>query len=195
MILLKNLRKDGNLIPNRRIDIGEGLYLGGYHKGDQAALVRYLNDISIYKNTLNIPHPYELKDANWWINHIADEQLKLRLQPNWTIRHETDGLIGGIGMVIHGTGLEAQQEIGYWLAKPYRNQGIMTAAIISLTDHCFKKYKRIQAISAHIFKDNAASISTIKKAGFTMVRLIDNHYQKGDHFLDAYEFIKERSKK
>jgi len=194
MLNLKHLKKDGNLVPNKRIEIRDGLYLGGYHEGDQSALVQYLNDVSIYKNTLNIPHPYTAEDADWWINHIIEERKRLKLQPNWTIRSKKDGLIGGIGMVINGPSIEPQQEIGYWLAKPHRNQGIMTDSIIAMTNHCFKKYKKIEAISAHIFKENEASMATIKKAGFSMIRLIDNHYQKGGRFVDAYEFLLKRKK-
>jgi len=192
MLNFRNITKDGSLIPNRRISIRDGLFLGGYHHGDKEMLVEYLNDIAIYKNTLNIPHPYELKDADWWIDHIAKEKRRLGLQPNWTIRDQANQLLGGIGMVINGDVIAANQEIGYWLAKPFRRQGIMTDAIKAMTAHCFKKYADIDTITAHIFHHNEASMGTIKKAGFTMTRLIDNYYQKGDRMINAYEFILER---
>ncbi len=185
-------RNDGDLCPNRRIAIREGLYLGGYHEGDQATLVKYLNDADVYNNTINIPHPYTSVDARWWIEHIQKEDRRLGLQPNWTIRHAEDGLVGGIGMVINGDAIEAYQEIGYWLAKPYRRLGIMSDVIKVLTDHCFKKYKEIEAITAHIFEDNKASQATIKKAGFHMTRLIDDYYQKEGLSISAYEFVLER---
>ena len=193
MIKLIRKRKDGDIIPNRRIPIRDGLYLGGYHEGDKELLVQYLNDVAIYRNTLNVPHPYNVEDADWWIDHIAQEKRRLGLQPNWTIRNANNELLGGIGMVITGDAVSAHQEIGYWLAKPYRRQGIMTDAVIALTGHCFKKYKEINAITAHIFDHNEASMATVKKAGFTMIRLIDDYYQKGDRTIAAYEFVKERA--
>lgn len=193
MLSLKNLKKDGDLIPNRRINVREGIHLGGYHTGDKALLVEYLNDVSIYTNTLNIPHPYKASDADWWIDHIAQEKRRLGLQPNWTIRNTDNQLLGGIGMVINGDTIAPVQEIGYWLAKPYRRQGIMTDAIMALTKHCFKKHKEIDAITAHIFDHNEPSMATIRKAGFMMTRLIDDYYQKGDQHIDAYEFILERT--
>ena len=193
MLNIKKRKKDGDLIPNRRIEVREGIHLGGYHTGDQEFLVRYLNDVSIYANTLNIPHPYEPSDADWWIDHIAQEKRRLGLQPNWSIRNANNELLGGIGMVINGDAIESIQEIGYWLAKPYRRQGIMSDVIIALARHCFKKYKEINAISAHIFDHNDASMATAKKAGFTMIRLIDDYYQKGDQTMAAYELILDRN--
>jgi len=195
MLNLKRLKKDGDLIPNRRIAVREGIHLGGYHTGDKKRLVKYLNDVAIYTNTLNIPHPYEAKDAEWWIDHIAQEKRRLGLQPNWTIRNSDNELIGGIGMVINGDTIAPHQEIGYWLAEPYRRQGIMTDVIKVFSRHCFQKYKDIEAITAHIFHHNEASMSTVKKAGFTMVRLIDDYYKKGDQVISAYEFINERKVK
>jgi len=192
MIKILRKKKDGDLIPNQSIVVGNGIHLGGYHTGDKEFLVQHLNDISIYSNTLNIPHPYETTDAEWWIDHIAQEKRRLGLQPNWTIRNSRNELIGGIGLVVHGDIIESTQEIGYWLAKPYRQQGIMTDTIKVFTKHCFKKYKKIKTISAHIFHHNQASMATAKKAGFTMIRLIDDYYRKGDRTIAAYEFLLER---
>ena len=192
MLNLKKLKKDGDLIPNRRITVRDGIHLGGYHTGDKALLVEYLNDIAIYSNTLNIPHPYEAADADWWIDHITKEKRRLGHQPNWTIRNADNELLGGIGMVVNGDVIEPIQEIGYWLAKPYRRQGIMSDVIKALSRYCFKKYKEIDTISAHIFDHNDASMATAKKAGFTMIRLIDDYYKKGNQTIAAYEFLLDR---
>jgi len=192
-LLLK--KDDGDVVPNTRIRVRDGIYLGGYHTGDRESLAIYLNDLSIYKNTLNVPHPYTLKDATWWIDHVVREKRRLGIQPNWTIRNVDNELIGGIGMVVNGPAIEPVQEIGYWLAKPYRGQGIMVDAILALTNHCFKKYKRIETFSAHIFHHNEASMITAKKAGFTMIRLIDDYYEKGDSKIYAIDFVLYRKDK
>ena len=193
MLRLNLNKKDGNLISNYRIPVTPEIFLGGYHEDDLSKLVEYLNDLTIYNNTLNIPHPYTAEDANWWIDHISKEARKLGYQPNWTIRHKVSGMIGGIGMVVHGDDIASKQEIGYWLAKPFRRQGIMTEVIKTFCNYCFNNHKVIQCISAHIFVKNEASQATIKKAEFEMTRLIDNYYKKGDQLISAYEFIRYRN--
>lgn len=187
------LTKDGNLVPNFRIEVDQWIHLGGYHSNDEENLVNYLNDLTIYKNTLNIPHPYGYDDALWWLTNIAEKESKIGFQPNWTIRHSADGLIGGIGLVVEDVGLKPVEEIGYWLGYPYRRQGIMSDVIRAFTSFCFLHFHTIQALCAHVYTFNKASQKTLLKAGFNESEIIKDYYLKNDKKLDAIRFIYKRT--
>ena len=56
-------------------------------------------------------------------------------------------------------------EIGYWLAKPYRGQGIMTAVVKGLVEHVFNTTP-LTRLDAMAFAPNIASQKILEKAGF-----------------------------
>lgn len=180
---------DGDLLANFRVEVDEWIYLGGYHTNDEDNLVNYLSDLTIYQNTLNIPFPYGYDDAIWWFTHLAEEKDKLGFLTSWTIRHQADGLIGSVSMVVKDGGIKSIQEIGYWLAYPYRRQGIMTAVINAFSSFCFDQYDMLEALCAHVYTFNIASQSTLLKAGFERGKLIPNYYEKHDKKLDAIQFV------
>ncbi|MBT8218994.1 MAG: GNAT family N-acetyltransferase [Bacteroidia bacterium] len=182
-------KMDGDVIPNYRIAVDEWIYLGGYHTNDEDNLVSYLNDLTIYQNTLNIPYPYGYDDAACWLTNIVELSEQLGFQPNWTIRHHDDGLIGGVGLVIDEDGLRANQEIGYWLAHPYRRQGIMTSVLKVFSHFCINHFEGVEAICAHVFTFNEPSQAVLLKAGFKREELVKAFYKKNDKTLDADRFI------
>ena len=55
--------------------------------------------------------------------------------------------------------------IGYWVAKPYWNQGICTEALELMLDHIRKTTDIKSLISSHYF-DNPASGKVMEKCGF-----------------------------
>ncbi|MFN0213702.1 MAG: GNAT family N-acetyltransferase, partial [Saprospiraceae bacterium] len=106
--------------------VQEHIQLTAFQQSDKANLLRHLNDLSIYQNTLTIPFPYEEGDADWWLGHVQEVREKNGTICNWAIRHAEHGLIGSIGFFLK-SGVEGHfDEIGYWLAEPFRGQGIMT---------------------------------------------------------------------
>lgn len=60
---------------------------------------------------------------------------------------------------------EDDAELGYWIAKPYWNQGLCTEALRALIDWCFNK-KGFQTLWADFFVDNPASGRVMEKCGF-----------------------------
>ena len=72
-------------------------------------------------------------------------------------------------------------EAGYWLAKPYWNQGICTEALRLLIDYCFRE-KGYNAIWSDFFIDNPASGRVMEKCGFHDTGKINwcSHLYHGD---------------
>ena len=75
---------------------------------------------------LRIPHPYEDGMAEEWIHACADAYKKDEAI-NFAITLKTDrNLIGTIGLELEQENERA--ELGYWIGKPYWNQGYATEA-------------------------------------------------------------------
>ncbi|MCU0722849.1 MAG: GNAT family N-acetyltransferase [Planctomycetes bacterium] len=58
-------------------------------------------------------------------------------------------------------------EVGYWLAEPFWNRGIMTAALKAATEAMFRRHgwHRIEAAP---YAYNRASMRVLEKAGYTL---------------------------
>lgn len=156
-------------------------------KSDAELVSKYANDRTVYRNTLRIPHPYNLKLANQWINKTIREYNKKK--PNHLtfvieINRKLSGVVG-IDSIIYGH----KAELGYWLAKPYWGKGIMTEAAKAVTKYAFKKYK-LRRVYAWTFPQNAASQNVLKKAGFKFEGIARKNVKKKGKYLDDYLFAK-----
>ena len=60
---------------------------------------------------------------------------------------------------------EDEAEVGYWIAKPYWNQGICTEALHEIVKYCFQT-KCYNALWGMRFVDNPASSKVMEKCGF-----------------------------
>lgn len=158
---------------------------------DQAAYIEHLKEKQIYDQTLAIPYPYTAEDAQWWVNHVAENTRKQGRSSQWAIRRTDGYLIGGIGF--HGAeiGKTHTSELGYWLAKPYWGKGLMTEAVKKVTAFAFEEFGLVR-ISAHVFYFNQGSARVLEKAGFTFEGTLRKHYKKDGKIFDGklYSLIK-----
>ena len=88
----------------------------------------------------------------------------------WAIElKETGEAIGCIGYFVHGESNihigENDAEAGYWVARPYWNQGICTEALKLLIDYCFN-VKGFDNLWSDFFVNNPASGRVMEKCGF-----------------------------
>ena len=105
----------------------------------------------------------------------------------WAIVHkETEEPIGAIG---YGPScdckfpaMEGEPIVGYWIAKPFWNQGICTEALKLMLDHIRATTDIPSLISGH-FIDNPASGKVMEKCGFvpTGETCIDTNQYQGDN--------------
>src|SRR5215470_20460576 len=125
---------------------------------DARMIAALVNDRRIAENTLRIPHPYGLADAQSFItaaNTTASEIVFL-------IARRGGAVIGACGIAQFG---EEPPEIGYWLGVPYWGQGYATEAARAVIDHAFEDlgFERIEA-GARV--SNPASRRVLEKCGF-----------------------------
>jgi 8-oxo-dGTP diphosphatase len=135
-------------------------------RSDAPSIAALAGDKSVATRTASIPYPYTLEDAQAWVDQrlesdIHDHEIVLVLE------RRTDGaLLGAAGLILRDGG--DPPSVGFWLGRPFWNQGYMTEAVRRLLDYAFDELGA-DAVWAEAFPDNAASIRVQEKLGMTYV--------------------------
>lgn len=134
---------------------------------DARELVKQINNLNISKWLLVVPYPYKMKDARWWINHVAEEvKEKPRKSYNFAVElKEKPGIIGGFG-ISDVNQYQGTAELGYWLGQDYWRQGYATEGVSRLIDYAFFNL-RLRRLKIPAFATNPASNGLAKSLGFT----------------------------
>lgn len=171
------------------IQVNDQIHLSPFRFSDKDNLIKFINDPEINQNTLAIPYPYTEKDADEWLKLATQEEEKFGTPANWVIRNEKDELIGCIGrQMLYGKESHTD-EVGYWLARPYWNKGIMSEVLRVYCDFWFEK-GIVMRFTAAVFAFNKASARVLEKAGFRKEGYLRQHYAKDGIFLDGVLYAK-----
>lgn len=172
-----------------RVNVKDGIHLTKIENSDAPRMANLLNDPVFYENTCSIPLPYTLADANTFISAVVEYQKQNLVQRDWAVRDRDGQLIGGIGL-LYNYGLRSHRtELGFWLGKPFWNQGIMTHVLCAFTQHIFTTTEFIR-LEAFVFDGNDASCRVLEKAGFIKEGHLKKAYYKESRFIDAISFAK-----
>ncbi len=169
-----------------RLPLSCGCFLSPVQITDQAALVAHLQEPQIHRQTLRLPFPYTEQDAERWLKFMISQTDKPAITV-MAIRNHDAQLIGVIG-VERGTGAAlCTGEIGYWLAKPFWNQGISTRALGSFVQFAFERlgYLRLEAT---VFPGNEASFRVLEKTGFQREGFLRARYFRRDEVIDCFMY-------
>ncbi|RPI75279.1 MAG: N-acetyltransferase [Ignavibacteriales bacterium] len=166
------------------IYINNDIYLSHIKKEDKPSLIKYINDIDIYKNTLKIPFPYTERDADNWIARVELLRSETGVQKHWGIKNKEGELIGGIGFNNKYGSDSHKDEIGYWLGKPFWNRGIMTKVINKICTIGFKDLNLVR-IEANVFSSNVSSKKVLIKTGFVFEGTLHKYCIKDNNYIDA----------
>jgi len=131
---------------------------------DAPILEKYINDRLIYRWTLNIPYPYPKGGYKKWLLKSL-QSFKNKKSFNFTIYLNKEP-IGSVDL----TKIEWSHKravLGYWLARKYWNQGIMTEAVRLILDFGFNQLKLNRVESSH-FKQNKRSGRVQEKCGLRL---------------------------
>lgn len=173
------------------IKVGDNIFLSQIRSKDIEQLVKYLNDKEIFNNTLLIPFPYTKEDGEYFVNLCEKKSMKHGKLTDWAIRDKNKKLIGGCGFQRKYKHSLKKDEIGYWLARPFRNKGIMTKVVNKLCEIGFNKFGLIR-IEATVFAHNDASCKVLEKTGFKMGGIHSKTVKKGNKLLDVKLYYKEK---
>ena len=142
---------------------GDGVRLRPFRAGDEAALLRGMNDPGTQRY-LPLPDPYTADDARSWIEDFAPAAFTRGAAAFAVVDPATGELLGGAGMD-RRLPERQQAEVGYWVMPHARGRGVATAAVRALTGWAFGRgHARLELLTAWT---NAASQRVALAAGFT----------------------------
>jgi RimJ/RimL family protein N-acetyltransferase len=153
----------------------EQLVLRPFTASDAGRVQELAGDKDIASTTLNIPHPYEDGMAEEW---LATHQDRFRKGESaiFAITHRDSAeLIGAIGLEIARDHNRA--EMGYWIGKPYWNNGFCTEAAHAIVEYGFSELG-IRRIQATHLKRNPASGRVMQKIGMVHEGCLREHVVK-----------------
>ena len=82
-------------------------------------------------------------------------------------------------------------EMGYWLAEPFWNKGIMSKVVIRFVEFAFNKFA-LNRIFAEPYIENTSSVRVLEKAGFVLEGKLQAGVFKDGKVLDQFLYAKIR---
>jgi ribosomal-protein-alanine N-acetyltransferase len=156
-----------------------------YRKSDLESIVKHINDKAIAGNTLTIPYPYTMKDAEEWYRKFR-KMMRRKGLDRIALVIEIDGeAVGSVGITRH----DHKAEIGYWLGRAYWGKGIMTEVVKEITKYGFRELG-LRRMYAFVFTHNKASMRVLEKAGYKYEGMLRKNVKKGDKYFDEYLFAR-----
>lgn len=153
---------------------------------DDNLLVSYLNNENVVKFlSSRIPQPYTVDDAHWWIKTGSKAEATVKAI-------EYKGTFCGVIGIYHQQFEYAHSaEIGYWLAEPFWQKGIASAAVNMFSEYLFDSTELIRLV-APVFSDNVASMKVLQKCGFVLEGVAEKALYKHGRYYDEHRFAKVR---
>lgn len=149
---------------------------------DAPRVAELCGEWEVAATTANIPHPYDQAMAEEWIATHA-EAFEEGTAVTFAVTRAADGeLVGAVGMHINKPNRLA--EIGYWIGKPYWNQGYATRAARTVIEYGFDHFK-LNRIQARHMTVNPASGRVMEKAGMKFEGILRQSIYRWDSFEDS----------
>ena len=153
----------------------ERLILRPFRLTDAADVQRMAGDRAIAETTATIPHPYPDGAAEAWIATHPDRSASGDSVTFALTRRDDGALLGAIGLEINAQMQRA--ELGYWVGKPYWNQGYCTEASRAVLQYAFEA-RGLRRVFAQHYGRNPASGCVMLKAGMQPEGTLRQHTLK-----------------
>ena len=152
---------------------------------DVPSIVKYANNKKIWFNLRDaFPNPYQFSDAENFLSKVARQDPRTI----FAIADDKEA-IGSIGLMIGEDVHRHTAEMGYWLAEPCWNKGIMSRAVLRFSEFAFEKFA-LNRIFAEPFIKNTASVRVLEKAGFVLEGTLQASAFKDGKVLDQFLYAK-----
>jgi RimJ/RimL family protein N-acetyltransferase len=155
--------------------------------GDVTSLALWANNRRIWINLRDaFPHPYTADDAAEWLAKVREISNAILLAI------DVDGAaVGSIGVFRLDDVYKRSAEIGYWLAEPFWNRGIVTEAVAAITDVAFRELEVVR-IQAAIYAWNPASMRVLEKCGYVREGVLKKSVWKDGNLVDSVMYARLR---
>jgi RimJ/RimL family protein N-acetyltransferase len=145
----------------------ERMWLRWPRVSDSEGIARLAADPEVSSQTANIPHPYNLRDAEQFVRRArAENEAGAGLVLAMAFKRQPNEPIGVIGA--HGSSFRGTAHLGYWLGREFWRQGLMTEAARVFVDLIFG-VTSLGEIVCDALPTNLASRRVQEKLGFTTV--------------------------
>ena len=154
-----------------------------WQAADLESLVLYANNRNIWINLRDrFPHPYTRSDGRRFIREAR------KMDPETFFAIAVDGrAVGGIGFVLHSDIERVSAEIGYWLGEPFWGRGIVTEALIAVTQLAIERHG-LTRLFALPFAFNTASCRVLEKAGYALEGQLRRSAIKDGTIVDQFQY-------
>lgn len=162
---------------------GEGFVLRPMVPEDAGSLAQNANNFNVWLNLKDLmPHPYQLSDAEWFINHVSEDN------PAQKMGIVIDGAVAGVIGINLNTDIYAKNvHLGYWIGEPYWGKGYMSRAVKAFLPYVFGHFD-VAKIESAAFSRNHASVRILEKNGFQLEGVLRKHAFKNGEYLDESRF-------
>jgi RimJ/RimL family protein N-acetyltransferase len=158
-----------------------------WRRGDEPSLIRHANNKNVWLNVRDtFPYPYRQSDVRSWVRLASTEGL------NQVFAIDVDGfVVGAIGIRPRDDVYALTAELGYWLGEEFWNRGIITEAVIAVTQYAFETLGMAR-VDAEVFEWNPASMRVLEKAGFVREGVLRKSAYKNRQIIDQILYAKVR---
>ncbi|MCI0357894.1 MAG: GNAT family N-acetyltransferase [Planctomycetaceae bacterium] len=147
---------------------------------DAPTVERLAGEKDIASTTRLIPHPYPPGMAEHWIGSLPELYAKAEMI-NWGIVLDGGLLLGTIRLTLNP--VDNHAEMGYWVGKPYWNNGYCTEAARAVVGFGFDKLD-LERVYANYMARNPASGRVLAKLGMIQEGLLRRHRRKFGRYED-----------
>lgn len=143
-----------------RLDLSKCI-VRSWEESDAPSLAKSANNRNVSRNLRDaFPFPFTEDAAQQFI------EMARGRNPDTQFAVEVNGeAAGGIGYRLQGDIDRVATPIGYWLAEPLWNRGIMTEALAAVTAYAIREHG-LTRVWATPFEWNPASMRVLEKCGY-----------------------------
>lgn len=130
-----------------------------------------------------IPWPYPDDGAEIYIRDIALPAVARGKAWHWSLRPKIDPgqLIGVISLID-----DEEENRGFWIARDWQRQGLMTEASIAVTDYWFDVLGKT-ILRAPKAVENEASRKISMRTGMTLLKTAKKQFVRGEMLAEIWE--------
>ncbi|WID95610.1 GNAT family N-acetyltransferase [Bosea vestrisii] len=131
----------------------------------------------------HVPWPYPPDGAESFLRNVALPGMAAGTEWHWSLRPKTEPgrLIGVISLLIG-----EKNNRGFWIAPEWRNQGLMSEAVVAVTHFWFEALGH-SVLRAPKAVKNIASRRISQSSGMRMVGIETHNFVSGEHPAEIWE--------
>lgn len=161
------------------------IVLRPWRREDAQQLAAIANNRNIWLHVRDrFPHPYTVMDAIQWIQLQSNEDPVQNFCIEWNKK-----VVGSIGVLPKDDVYRKTIEIGYFVGEPFWGKGIATKAVALMLAYTEQQFDVVR-IFAEVFEHNKASMSILRKNGFSLESIRSKAVIKDGVIMDDYVWVK-----